>query len=262
MKKDIFLLDADDTVLDFHGASALGIRDTLIGFGKEWKDEYGAQFKTLNDGLWKRLERGELTREKLLEIRFPPVEVRVHAHFVAFGFNGFGKRRGKHAERLVVEVVVNELGFADISSDEFNEKYLHYIANNPMFMDGAEAFLHRLPNYGRVYIVTNGSYSIQQSRFRIVEMQKYASDVFISQRIGADKPSPVYTQFVLEHIPDFSKERAVWIGDSLSADIKAANEAGIDSIWYNPKNKPLKGDAAPTFTANSFDEIEKILEIL
>ena len=150
MKKDIFLLDADDTVLDFHGASALGIRDTLIGFGKEWKDEYGAQFKTLNDGLWQRLERGELTREKLLEIRFP--------------------------------MYLNELGFADISSDEFNEKYLHYIANNPMFMDGAEAFLHRLPNYGRVYIVTNGSYSIQQSRFRIVEMQKYASDVFISQR--------------------------------------------------------------------------------
>ncbi|MBQ7879835.1 MAG: YjjG family noncanonical pyrimidine nucleotidase [Clostridia bacterium] len=230
MKKDIFLLDADDTVLDFHGASARGIRDTLIGFGKEWKDEYGSQYKTLNDGFWQRLERGELTREKLLEIRFP--------------------------------TYLKGLGFEDISGEAFNEKYLHYIANNPMFMDGAEEFLHKLPNYGRVYIVTNGSYSIQQSRFRIVEMQKYVSDVFVSQRIGADKPSPVYTQFVLEHIPNFSKARAVWIGDSLSADIKAANEAGIDSIWYNPKNKPLMGDVSPTFTASSFNEIEKILEIL
>ena len=130
-----------------------------------------------------------------------------------------------------------------------------------MFMDGGEAFLHKLPNFGRVYIVTNGSYVIQQSRFRIVEMQKYAEKIFISPEVGADKPSPVYTQFVLENIPNFDKKRAVWIGDSLSADIKAACQAGIDSIWYNPKNKPPKGEFAPTFTANSFEEIEKILGI-
>lgn len=229
MKKDIFLLDADDTILDFHGASNLAIRAVLEGFGIEWKEEYGIKYKTLNDGLWERLEKGELTREKLIEIRFP--------------------------------TYLNVLGFTGVSGADFNDKYLEYIATHPIFMDGGEAFLHKLPKFGRVYIVTNGSYVIQKSRFRIVEMQKYAEKIFISQEVGADKPSPVYTQFVLENIPDFDKKRAVWIGDSLSADIKAACQAGIDSIWYNPKNKPLKGEFAPSFTANSFEEIEKILGI-
>ena len=229
MKKDIFLLDADDTILDFHGASNLGLRSVLQEFGYEWKDEYGAIYKRLNDSLWAKLERGELTREKLVEIRFP--------------------------------TYLELLGFTTVSGEKFNEKYLRYIAENPMFMQGGEDFLHKLPKFGRVYIVTNGSYVIQKSRFRIVEMDKYAEKIFISQEVGADKPSPVYTKFVLENIPDFDKARAVWIGDSLSADIKAACEAGIDSIWYNPKNKPHSGAFLPTFTANSFEEIEKILGI-
>ena len=229
MQKDIFLVDADDTLLDFHASSRLSLIQAFHDCGIPFQDEYLQTFATFNAGLWQRLERKELTRNELMARRFP----------------------------LYLEL----LNITSVSGEEFNEKYLHYIANNPMFMAGGEAFLRKLPKFGNVYIVTNGSYAIQKSRFRIVEMDKYAKKIFISQEVGADKPSPVYTQFVLENIPDFEKERAVWIGDSLSADIKAACEAGIDSIWYNPKNKPHSGAFLPTFTANSFEEVEKILGI-
>ena len=38
-------------------------------------------------------------------------------------------------------------------------------------------------------------------------------------------------------IPDFDKKRAILIGDSLTSDIKGANNAGVDACWYNPEGK-------------------------
>ena len=61
-------------------------------------------------------------------------------------------------------------------------------------------------------------------------------------------------------IENFDKERAVWIGDSLSADIRTANEAGITSIWYNPKQKTATGEVKPDYSVQNFTEILQILE--
>ena len=229
MKKDIFLLDADGTILDFDGSSKIAIREGLKEFGIEWKDEYAAIYKTLNDGLWERLEAGELTREKLHEIRF----------------------------RLYLE----KLGADGSKGKEFNDRYMEHLATRPQYINGAEAFLKKLAKNGAVYIVTNGTAYIQKTRFDILDIFRYVRGVFVSGAIGADKPSPVFTKYVVEHIDGFEKSRAVWIGDSLTADIKAANEACIDSIWYNPNGNPLKKDVKPTFEVKDFVEIEKILEI-
>ena len=226
--KNIFLVDADDTILDFHGASAKAIRYAFSVFNIPWQDSFASVFKRVNDGLWERLERRELTREKLIEIRFP--------------------------------LYLKELGVEGVDGDKFNEIYLHYIATNPMYMEGAEEFLKKLGKIGRVFIVTNGTQKIQESRFAISGLNALAEDVFVSQAIGYDKPAKQYTEYVLSHIPNFKKENAVWIGDSLSADIKAANAANITSIWFNPSQKALNGQATPDFIVDNFEKIFDILQ--
>ena len=120
--------------------------------------------------------------------------------------------------------------------------------------------LTKLRRLGRVFIVTNGTKNIQQSRFDIVGLWSYAERVFISEEVGYDKPSKGYTDYVIQNIPDFDKKNCFWIGDSLSADIKAANEAGILSIWFNPQGKPLSNRAKPDYVASNFDEILQICE--
>lgn len=226
--KNVFLVDADDTILDFHGASAKAIRYAFSVFNIPWQDEFANVYKKVNDELWERLERRELTREKLIEIRFP--------------------------------LYLKELGVEGLDGDKFNEIYLHYIATNPMYMEGAEEFLKKLGKIGRVFIVTNGTQKIQKSRFAISGLNAYAKDVFVSQAIGYDKPAKQYTDYVLSHIPNFKKENAVWIGDSLSADIKAANEANITSIWFNPSKKALNGQAIPDYIVDNFEKIFEILQ--
>ena len=227
MKKDIFLVDADDTVLDFHGASSLALQNAFVACGLGWKDTYADEFKTFNDGLWQRLERKEITRKELVNTRFP--------------------------------LFLKYLGLPSVG-DTFNGHYLKYLAENPMFVRGAECFLNELRKLGRVFIVTNGTDWIQTSRFTRSGLFSMCEEAFISDRIGFDKPAKGYTDYVVSHIENFEKDRAVWIGDSLSADIQAANDANIESIWFNPKNKEWKGKAIPTHTAVSFEEILTILQ--
>lgn len=225
--KDVFLVDADDTILDFHGGSELALKEVFQKFSLDWKEEYLTEYRKINDGLWQALERKELTREKLMSDRF-------HIYF-------------KH------------LGMTEVDASAFNETYIGILSTKPVYIKGAEEFLQSLRNMGRIYIVTNGTAEVQKSRFSICKLYEKTDGVFISEIIGADKPDKRYTEYVISHIEGFRRERAVWIGDSLSADIKAANEAGIDSVWFNPKRK--KGTAAvATFEAENYQEILNILQ--
>ena len=231
MKKyDIFLVDADNTLLDFHKSAILAIRDTFELLGVECKEEYLKKYEVFNERLWRRLERKELSRDVLMNNRFT--------------------------------WFFQELGLTELDGKKFNEKYIITLSNRPTYFDGAEEFLKILRENGRVYIVTNGTEYIQKTRFDILGLWDKVDDVFISQSVGADKPDILFTNRVIVKIENFDNVRAVWIGDSLSADIKAANDSNIDSIWYNPQKTALQSDAAkPTYVAENFKKILSILQI-
>ena len=70
-KYDIFLVDADGTLLDSHASSLASLTAASKAFKREWKEEYEEEFFSLNDELWQKLVRKEITRERLLSSRFP-----------------------------------------------------------------------------------------------------------------------------------------------------------------------------------------------
>lgn len=226
--KDIFLVDVDDTILDFHGVSALGLKAAFQENGVIWKEELETAFRVFNGKLWEALERKEIEREELMRERFPR----------------FFKSRGMN----------------DVDGYAVNRSFIRYISKNPAYIVGAEDFLKELAKRGRIYFVTNGTKDIQKSRFDILNLWEKAEKIFISQEIGFDKPAKEYTEHVVANIQDFELQRAVWIGDSLSADIKAANDAKITSIWFNPEQKTLTDKAKPDYTAENFEQILEILQ--
>ena len=69
MVKFVFL-DLDDTILDFHKAEAEALKDTLLHMGVSPTDAVVARYSEINDAQWKRLERGEMTREQVKLRRF------------------------------------------------------------------------------------------------------------------------------------------------------------------------------------------------
>lgn len=226
--KNIFLVDADDTILDFHGASAIALKTAFIECGIAWEDRFLSEFKVINAGLWEALERKELTRKELMDTRF--------------------------------HIFLRHMGMDNVDANSFNQIFLNHLATHPIYIEGAQEFLVELRKLGRVYIVTNGTAWIQKSRFDISNLWSYAEEVFVSDLIGFDKPAPEYTEYVVNHIPDFSTENSIWIGDSLSADIKAANEAKITSIWYNRHKKTISGNILPNYSFETFEEILAFLQ--
>ena len=203
--KDIFLLDMDETLLDFRRAERANFFHTLSSFSLCADEECYAHFHRINDALWKLLERGGIGREELKVRRFG--------------------------------LLCEECGFeADVPALAQT-----YWENFPEFcfpFAGAAEFLRTLAARGRAYIVTNGGVRIQRAHIALAGFTPYLSDVFISEEVGADKPSKAFSDYVKSHIPAFSESRAVWLGDSLTSDMACAEAAGIDFILYAARGVP------------------------
>ena len=60
-------------------------------------------------------------------------------------------------------------------------------------------------------------------------------------------------------IPDFSREETVIVGDSLTSDIRGGNNAGIRTVWYNPKGQPRIDGIAVDYEIRSLEELPALL---
>lgn len=216
--KDIFLLDSDDTLMDFRRAEREALTATLRAFEIDSSEDVVRRFHAINDGLWKRLECGETTRERLRSERF--------------------------------EILFAELRCA-ADAGEVAKFYLSRMAEQDQLIDGAEAFLDILTQRGRIFIVTNGMAQIQRSRLSRTRIARYPFALFISDEIGCTKPSPAFADYVEARIPDYDRSRAVWIGDSLTSDCACAKSKGIDFILFSPDGAPRGYEGR---TARNFKE--------
>ena len=89
------------------------------------------------------------------------------------------------------------------------------------------------------HIVTNGILITQQIKMRNSGFDRLIDQVFISDVIGYEKPRREFFEIAFADLPGFRKEKALLVGDSLTSDMRGANNAGVDACWYNPKGKPF-----------------------
>ena len=127
-------------------------------------------------------------------------------------------------------------------------------------MPQAHAFLSNVKDRGhKIYAATNGVSYIQRGRLQASSILPFFDDVFISDEVGAHKPSTDFFDKIAYQVHDFHPSSALMIGDSLTADIQGGNNAGIDSVWFNPSNLVNETPAVPTYQVKSYEEILKIL---
>ena len=71
MAKDYCILfDADNTLLNFDAAESKALAETLVNYGIEPDAETVQTYRTINEELWRQLEKGQIKREKLMTERF------------------------------------------------------------------------------------------------------------------------------------------------------------------------------------------------
>ncbi len=217
--------DLDDTILDFCAAERRALTHTLQDVGVTPTDEILSRYSEINLSQWKRLEKGEITRQEVKEGRY--------------------------------RLLFAEYGIA-ASPVETTAIYEKYLACGHIFMQGAQRLLDDLYGKYDMYIVSNGTLSVQKGRIASADIAKYFKGIFISEQIGADKPDKAFFDKCFAQIADFNPKNAVIIGDSLSSDIQGGINAGIATVWYNPRGgKPTV--IFPDYEISDLAELKKIL---
>lgn len=220
------LFDLDDTLFDFHKAEKIALTKTLVHFGIDPTEETLALYSTINAAHWKRLELGEISRE----------EVKV----------------GRYRE------LFKTIG-VECDPVKATAYYESMLAIGHYFMPGAPELLEELYRKYRLYIVSNGTAKVQEGRIGSSGIAEYMDGIFISQILGANKPDKQFFDICFAEIPDFSLSETVIIGDSLSSDIKGGINAGITTVWFNPKGIENNNDIKPDYTIKELSEVPGLL---
>jgi 2-haloacid dehalogenase len=219
------LMDADNTLLDFDGSEQDALLEIMKAYGYPIAEETFLVYHRVNRALWAAFEQGEISQEEVLSRRFQ--------HFMeAVG--------GNHDPIAM------------------NKAYMRMLAQRGSLLPGAEAFCRRLTNACTLAIVTNGIAEVQRERLNHTAIRKYFPHVFISAEIGYQKPSPEFFEVVCRELSIEDRSRAVIFGDSLSSDIQGGINAGIDTIWFNPKGLPL-GTVRPTWEVESYETATSLI---
>ena len=224
MRYQYLLVDNDNTIMDFNAAEAKAIVDLFAAFGLPTDETTVNTYHDINEALWKALERGETTQPKLKVERF----------------------------RQLLTV----LGRSDVAPEDMAAAYTVKLASHPDLLPGAEEFIRSLHGKVKMAIVSNGLSAIQRGRLGLCPLTPLFDAIVISEEVGAAKPDPRLIEVALEKLGCTDKSQAVMMGDSLTADIQAAVNAGVDSIFFSPKGKESD---LPTYTVRTHEEARKIL---
>ena len=230
MTYKFLLFDLDHTLLDFDAAEDIALTQLLKEEGVADIQAYKDYYIPMNKTLWKDLEQKKITKQELVNTRFS----RLFEHF------GIEKDGTYLANR-----------------------YQFFLSKQGQTFPGVEDLLKKLINQGyELYGATNGITFIQTGRLKQSGIAPFFKEIFISEQLHTQKPDAAFYEKIGARISNFDKDHALMIGDSLTADIQGGNNAGIDTIWYNPHHLENKTQAHPTYEVDSYQALLEILDKL
>ena len=226
---EFLFLDLDDTILDFHKAERLAISRTFRSFGLEPTDQVLERYHVINRQHWERLERGELTRDQVLTGRF--------------------------------QMLFEELGIP-AQPQAIAKGYEHNLGLGHYFLPGAKEALDALRGKYRLFLASNGTASVQHSRLTSAGLYPYFEEVFVSQALGANKPSRAFFDACAARIPGYDPRKALMVGDSLTSDILGGINAGMKTCWVCPRGAQGRPDIVPDYRIEALSQLPELLKTL
>ncbi len=205
------LWDVDGTLLDFGAAERAAIRALFSEYGLgECTDAMLARYVEINNGFWRRLERNELSRPQVLTGRF--------------------------------ERFFSEYGIDTGIVPEFNARYQLRLGDTIVYRDDSLRLVESLKGRVKQYVVSNGTVAAQTKKLERSGLGRWMDGVFLSERLGAEKPNAAFFEPVLEAIGERDRSRIMIVGDSLTSDIRGGINAKIKTCWYDPERLPAPDD--------------------
>lgn len=251
---EILLWDADETLLDFSLSQEEALKKAFQSYKLPIDEEIVAVYSKINDAYWKRLEKGEITKEQVLLGRFESL-------FMLFAAGEQFADKG---------VDISLLKRIDVL--EFAQCYQTNLGKSYFYMEDSLQLTKQFKEAGfKQYIITNGVAATQRSKLTLAGFYDVMDAVFISEEIGTHKPDPaffeeickkIFAPHLLCRIEDI-KEKILVIGDSQTSDMELARRCGLDCCLYQRKkdgqNTSTREDEKVTYRIRHLGDLEAIL---
>lgn len=225
MYQNLFF-DVDDTLLDFEAGELKSLRQAMHQQAITYTPRLEAAYLEINAGLWRQYEAGTLVREQIFTIRMRELFKRLHLP----------------ADPLRAE-----------------KDYRKALDQQAILVPRASETLAALRDY-HLYVVSNGIEATQIARLTRSGLIDYFDNVFVSDAIGAPKPTVAFFDYVAKKTPHYDPATSLIIGDSLTSDIQGGINAHMDTVWFNPRFVPNRGSQKPTYTLSDFSDLTKIVK--
>lgn len=228
-KYTTILWDLDQTLLNFDLSMEHALRAVFDRYGLPIDEEIAARYDVINRSYWLRPESGELTKEQVTVGRF--------------------------------RTLFEELGIIHVAPEQVNADYQRELGNVFFYMEDAEELVTQLKEKGyRQYVVTNGVNSTQASKMKLSGLDKIMDGVFVSELMGYPKPRKEYFDACFAAMPGVTRGECILVGDSLTSDMRGAQNAGVASCWFNPTGRAKDVEVRTDYEIRRLEELLAILE--
>lgn len=223
-----FLIDLDHTLFDSDASESAAFDRAMAIAGSGRPGDYDKAFRRINLGLWARVERGELTPQRVRTLRF--------------------------------EMLVEEAGL-EADPDLMADTYVEELGANGSLYPGAFELLEFLARRASLALLTNGLGEVQRARIERTGMGKLFDAVVISAEVGAAKPHTEIFDIAFGQLGGPEKDTALMVGDSLTSDIRGGANYGIATCWYNPKRHTAGPDDRISHEIHALAELRAYITV-
>lgn len=220
------LLDIDNTLLDFNKSAKETIKCAFNALSLEFYEEVFDTFLRVNDSLWAKIEQKTMTRQEL--------------HRVRWG------------------LIFDELKI-DADGAEMERLFLSNLENYAIPVDGALDLVDYLAKKYKLYTASNAPHAQQIKRLTLSNIMPYISGILNFETQGINKPQKQFFAQCAKAMQPVKNDEVVFIGDSLSADMKGGKSVGFTTVWFNYEGKDVVPPDTCDYTVKSLSEIKNIL---
>lgn len=205
-KKDVFF-DLDHTIWDFDKNAQETLHelyhkyhfDKLIGNASS--DLFIETYTANNHRLWALYHHGKIDKATLRGLRFADT-------FTQLGID------------------------PALFPNAFEEEYLNICPTKTNLFPNALETLGYLQGKYNLHLISNGFKEACEKKLQHSKLKPYFKTIVISEMFGVNKPDPRIFEHALQK-GEAERKTSVMIGDNLDADVRGAQNAGIEAIFFN-----------------------------
>lgn len=207
MKIRHIFFDLDNTLWDHRKNAYLTVKDLFkrLEIGEKYRidfEQFHSKYDEINEKLWEDIRDGLIDKDYLRKHRF-------YDTFLHFGLDD------------------------EALASYFENHFLDQILSYNELIDGTEDLLIYLKNNGyQLYIISNGFQEVTERKCQLSGIAQYFETITSADSVGVRKPNSKIFEYSLG-LAKAEKKESILIGDDWIADVKGAQNFGMDVIFFD-----------------------------